>query len=102
MNSANSKPPVDEKLSDDSSHDAQSVVVGTIEIEPPTWGEMGLLTWRLIRSGESKAVEQLHQDFKRAFACAEALRRLRPTFTPEQQVIYESTYDAELSKQDRY
>lgn len=102
MNAGDSQPPVDEKLSDDSSHDAKSVVVGTIEIEPPTWGEMGLIAWRLIRSGETKAVEHMSQDFKRAFACTEVLRQLMVTLTPEQRATYERVYAAEMSKQDRY
>ncbi|AEV26951.1 hypothetical protein Dsui_2600 [Azospira oryzae PS] len=45
----------------------------------PTWGDIGLLAYRLAVSNEEKALAHLRPDFARAFAMAEALKQLMPT-----------------------
>lgn len=79
--------------------DAGATVVGAIDMTP-TWGECGLMFWRLARSGEMKACEAMKEDMQRAWAGMEVLRRL--DLTPEQQATYHRVMAEELAKQNRY
>lgn len=65
----------------------------------PTWGDIGLLAYRLAVSNEEKALAHLRPDFARAFAMAEALTKLMPTLSDDQQGIASRVLVAELTKQ---
>lgn len=71
--------------------------VGTINMAP-TWGEVGLLFWRLALSGEIAAVEQMRSEIARAFAGMEVLSRLMSTLTPEQRAVFDEVWQAEQAK----
>ena len=71
--------------------------VGAINMAP-TWGEVGLLFWRLGRSGEIAAVEQMRSEIARAFAGMEVLSRLMSTLTPEQRAVFDEVWQAEQAK----
>lgn len=66
----------------------------------PTWGEVGLLMWRLAISREVKALEAGKSEFQKAFAGMEVLNQLLRTLTPEQRSLYERVFAEELAKQD--
>lgn len=67
----------------------------------PSWGEVGLLVWRLAISGETKALDAVRDDFAKVFAAMEAVKQLKPTFTPEQNAIFKEVMSVEISKQTR-
>lgn len=71
--------------------------VGAINIAP-TWGEVGLLFWRLAMSGERAAVEQMRSEVARAFAGMEVLSRLKSTLTPEQRAVFDEVWQVEQAK----
>jgi hypothetical protein len=71
--------------------------IGTIDLTP-TWGEVGLLFWRLALSGEIAAVEQMRSEIARAFAGMEVLSRLMSTLTPEQRAVFDEVWQAEQAK----
>ena len=71
--------------------------VGTIDMTP-TWGEVGLLFWRLALSGEREAVLKMRHEFARAFAGMEVLSRLLSTLTPEQRAVFDEVWEAEQAK----
>lgn len=56
--------------------------VGTIELTP-TWGEIGLLFWRLALS---------------AFAGMEVLSKIMSTLTPEQRAVFDAVWKVEQAK----
>ena len=101
MTTDNSQPAAENEQLDGSAHDAEGVVVGSIDMTP-SWGEVGLLLWRLARSGEINALEAARKDYMRAFAGMEVLNQLLRTFTPEQRAVYERVMAEEKAKQDRY
>lgn len=71
--------------------------IGAIDLTP-TWGEVGLLFWRLALSGEIAAVEQMRSEIARAFAGMEVLSRLMSTLTPEQRAVFDEVWQAEQAK----
>lgn len=75
--------------------------VGRIDMTP-TWGEIGLLLWRLARSNEQDALKAARSEFMRAFAGMEVLSKIAHTFTPEQRAVYDRVMAEEKAKQDRY
>lgn len=64
----------------------------------PTWGEVGLLFYRLAVSKEVKALQAAKSEFARAFAAAQALQDIRKTLTNEQAAIVSKTITTELAK----
>lgn len=70
----------------------------TIDVTP-TWGEIGLLFYRLATSKEVAAIKAGHSEFARAFALAQAVVVLKPTLTDEQQALLAKVITEELTKQ---
>ena len=71
--------------------------IGAIDVTP-TWGEIGLLFWRLALSGEREAMLEMRHEFARAFAGMEVLSRLLSTLTPEQRAVFDEVWEAEQAK----
>lgn len=71
--------------------------IGAIDVTP-TWGEIGLLFWRLAMSGERGAVEEMRGEVARAFAGMEVLSRIKSTLTPEQRAVFDEVWEAEKAK----
>lgn len=71
--------------------------IGTIDMTP-TWGEVGLLFWRLAQSGEREAVKQMRGEVAKAFAGMEVLSRLMSTLTPEQRAVFDEVWQVEQAK----
>ena len=71
--------------------------IGAIDVTP-TWGEIGLLFWRLAMSGERAAVQEMRGEVARAFAGMEVLSRLLSTLTPEQRAVFDEVWEAEQAK----
>lgn len=69
----------------------------TIDLTP-TWGEAGLLFYRLAVSKEVKALQAAKSEFARAFAAAQALQAISKTLTDEQSAIVAKTIEVEISK----
>lgn len=65
----------------------------------PTWGEIGLLFYRLATSKEVKAIKAGRSEFARAFALAQAVVALKPTLTDAQQALLAKVITEELTKQ---
>ncbi|WP_051953900.1 hypothetical protein [Xenophilus azovorans] len=65
----------------------------------PTWGEIGLLTWRLIVSQEIRALQAYRSEIARAFAMAEALNRLSAQLSEAQREERDRIIGAEMRKQ---
>ena len=65
----------------------------------PTWGEIGLLTWRLIVSQEIPALRAYRSEIARAFAMAEALNQLSAQLTEAQLEGRDRIISAEMRKQ---
>ncbi len=74
--------------------------VGAIDLTP-TWGEVGLLFWRLAQSGERKAMDEMRSDFAKAWAALEVVKQLLPTLTPEQREVFDRLWEAERKKVQR-
>lgn len=72
-------------------------VVGVLDVTP-TWGEIGLLFWRLAMSGERAAVQEMRGEVARAFAGMEVLSKLMSTLTPEQKAVFDKVWQAEQAK----
>ena len=64
----------------------------------PTWGEIGLLFWRLAMSGERAAVQEMRGEVARAFAGMEVLSRIKSTLTPEQKAVFDEVWKVEQAK----
>lgn len=65
----------------------------------PTWGEAGLLFWRIAISGnQSQALVEMKQDYAKAWAAMEGVRQLMPTLTPEQKELLNKVMAAEIKK----
>ena len=71
--------------------------VGTIELTP-TWGEIGLLFWRLALSGEEAAIREMRGEFAKAFAGMEVLSKIMSTLTPEQREVFDAVWKVEQAK----
>ena len=71
--------------------------VGTIELTP-TWGEIGLLFWRLALSGEEAAIREMRGEFAKAFAGMEVLSKIMRTLTPEQRAVFDAVWKVEQAK----
>lgn len=65
----------------------------------PTWGEIGVLMWRLVESKETTALAGMKPEFAKAMAMAQAITELRPSLTEEQQKVLARVLTAELTKQ---
>jgi len=65
----------------------------------PTWGEIGLLTWRLIVSQEIPALQAYRSEIARAFAMAEALNQLGAQLSEQQLGERDRIISAEMRKQ---
>lgn len=77
---------------------AEVVVTGEVDITP-TWGEAGLLFWRIAISGnQSQALVEMKQDYAKAWAAMEGVRQLMPTLTPEQKELLNKVMAAEIKK----
>ena len=77
---------------------AEAVVTGEIDITP-TWGEAGLLFWRIAISGnQSHALVEMKNDYAKAWAAMEGVRQLMPTLTPEQKELLNKVMAAEIKK----
>lgn len=65
----------------------------------PTWGEIGLIFWRLAASNEQTALNAGRPEMARAFAMAEALNQLVGQLSPDQLVLMQGVIERELGKQ---
>lgn len=72
--------------------------IDTIDMTP-TWGEVGNIIRRLIRSGELSAVEHMETEMARAFAAAEALQAIQAKLPDDLREIAARVVDVELAKQ---
>ncbi|EFH6694735.1 hypothetical protein GNY16_20305 [Escherichia coli] len=72
--------------------------VGTIDLTP-TWGEIGNIVRRLIKGGETKAIEKMDVDLARAFAAAQALQAIQNDLPDELREKACAVINAEMTKQ---
>ncbi|WP_421526565.1 hypothetical protein [Pseudomonas yamanorum] len=72
--------------------------VGTIDLTP-TWGEVGNIVRRLIRGGETKAIEKMDVDLARAFAAAQALQAIQKDLPDDLREKACAVINAEMTKQ---
>lgn len=70
----------------------------TIDITP-TWGEVGLMLYRIAEGGHTKSVRAARPEFARAFAMAEVFSALNSTLTEEQKALASKVLVEELAKQ---
>lgn len=64
----------------------------------PTWGEVGVIYFRLVNSKEHKAEAHLRPEIGRALAFAQALTAIKDTLTEEQAKIVKETTEREIAK----
>lgn len=74
--------------------------VDTIDMTP-TWGEMGTLLCRLVRSNEVKALKTMWPEVAKAFAMAQAAKEVMPTLHPDTQATMRQIMQDELRKQQQ-
>lgn len=67
----------------------------------PSWGEVGLLFFRLATSGEDRALMAGREEFGRAFGMAEALSEMWGDLTPLQRAKAQETIEREAAKVNR-
>ena len=77
--------------------DRENGAVDTIDMTP-TWGEIGLLFWRLALSGEQAAIREMRGEFAKAFAGMEVLSKIMSTLTPEQRAVFDAVWKVEQAK----
>ena len=65
----------------------------------PTWGEIGSSLWYPATSGQTVALNHMHNEHARAFAMAEAFAKLLPDLTEGQKDKASRILCEELKKQ---